>query len=73
MKYYPSYFHALVSPQPHIAALLQLAGEPEAGNQRRFGDTPGVVAGCGLRDASVAQGGAHRAQQLRTGAACCAL
>ena len=61
MKYYPSYFHALVSPQPHIAALLQLARKPKARDARRLGDTPGVVAGCGLRDTSIAQRGAHRA------------
>ena len=59
-------------PQPPIAALLQFTGEPEAADERRLGHTPGIIAGHGLRDASVAQRGAHGAQQLRTGAACCA-
>ena len=53
-------------PQPHVAALLQLAGEAEAVDQRRLGHTPGVVAGCGLRDSGVAQRGAHGAQRIGT-------
>ena len=53
-------------PQPHITALLQLARKAEAGNRRRLGDTPGVVAGCGLRDSGVAQRGTDTPQSIDT-------